>query len=34
MITLKFLKFHLKGLFNDQYDPDTVNLYLKYVGEI
>jgi len=33
-ITLKFLRFHIKCLFNDNYDADSVNNYMQFVGEI
>lgn len=33
-IVLKFLRFHLKCLFNDHYDADSVNFYMQFVGEI
>jgi hypothetical protein len=33
-ILLRLLRFHLKCLFNDHYDPNSVNYYLQVVAEI
>ena len=33
-IILRFLRFHLKCQFNNNYDPDSINYYMSFVGEI
>ena len=33
-IVLRFLRYHVKCLFNNSYDADSVNYYMQFVGEI